>query len=185
MTIVAELSGFCKARAIWTWCRAEKRCRIRATLDGIPLLDIADPRIDVIADALIAARLLPEKARSDAEHVAISTVHGVEYLLTWNCRHIANADTLPREYRLLTDMGYSPPLIVTPEEFPEMHKPLYDDPIVAKVHAIRAQMLADCDGDHHKLMEQVRERQRGSDRTIIAAPSLARSTEQSVGPDGE
>jgi hypothetical protein len=86
-------------------------------LDGISLLDAADPRIDTIADALLAANLLPEKARSDAVHVAAATVHGVDYLLTWNCRHIANADTLPKVYRLLADMGYLPPLIVTPEEF--------------------------------------------------------------------
>ena len=88
-------------------------------LDGIPLLDVTDPRIDPIADALLAAHLLPDKARSDAEHVAIATVHRVDYLLTWNCKHIANAEKLPRVYRLLTDMGYSPPLIVTPEEFSE------------------------------------------------------------------
>ena len=88
-------------------------------LDGIPLLDVADARIDPLADALLATHLLPAKARSDAEHIATATVHGVDYLLTWNCRHIANAETLPSVYRLLTDLGYSPPLIVTPEEFSE------------------------------------------------------------------
>ncbi len=93
---------------------AAERLRLLA---GIQLLDMADARIDGIADELLAAHLLPEKARSDATHVAIATVHAVEYLLTWNCKHIANADTLPKVYRLLTDMGYSPPLIVTPEEF--------------------------------------------------------------------
>jgi hypothetical protein len=69
-----------------------------------------------------------------------------------------------------------------------MTKPLYDDPVVAEIHAIRAKMLADCGADHHKLMAQVREREKASDRTIIAAPpppSAAPSTEQSVGPDGE
>jgi hypothetical protein len=86
-------------------------------LDGIPLLDVGDPRIDTIANELLVAHLLPEKARSDAEHVAIATVHAADYLLTWNCKHIANADTLPKVYRLLTEMGYWPPLIVTPEEF--------------------------------------------------------------------
>jgi hypothetical protein len=86
-------------------------------LAGISLLHRADPRIDAIADVLLAAHLLPEKARSDAMHVAIATVHAVDYLLTWNCKHIANASTLPKVYRLLTDMGYRPPLIVTPEEF--------------------------------------------------------------------
>jgi hypothetical protein len=93
---------------------AAERLRLLA---GIPLLRRADPRIDALAAELLTARLLPEKARSDAMHVAIATVHGVDYLLTWNCKHIANAATLPKVYRLLTDMGYFPPLIVTPEEF--------------------------------------------------------------------
>jgi hypothetical protein len=88
-------------------------------LDGIGLLDISDPRIAPIADVLVEEHLLPEKARSDAVHVATATVHATDYLLTWNCKHIANAQTLPGVYRLLTEMGYSPPLIVTPEEFSE------------------------------------------------------------------
>jgi hypothetical protein len=95
---------------------AAERLRLLA---GIPLLRRADPRIDAVADELLRARLLPEKARSDAMHVAIATVHAVDYLLTWNCKHIANADILPKVYRMLTDMGFLPPLIVTPEEFSE------------------------------------------------------------------
>ena len=66
-----------------------------------------------------------------------------------------------------------------------MPKPLYEDPVVAEIHAIRAKMLADCGGDHEKLMQQVRERQKTSGRKIIAAPSATRSKEQVVGPDGE
>ena len=51
-----------------------------------------------------------------------------------------------------------------------MSEPLYDDPVVAEIHAIRAKMLADCGGDHRKLMEQVRARERASDRQVIPAP---------------
>ena len=61
-----------------------------------------------------------------------------------------------------------------------MTKPLYDDPVVAEIHAIRAKMLADCGGDHRKLMEQVRAREKASDRQVIVAPPApmdARSTE--------
>ena len=63
-----------------------------------------------------------------------------------------------------------------------MTKPLYNDPVVAEIHAIRAVMLADCGGDHRKLMEQVRAREKASDRQVIAAPPApvdARSTERS------
>lgn len=88
-------------------------------LQGIPVLVSTDPRIDSIADDLLAAHLLPAKARSDAEHVAIAAVHAIDYLLTWNCKHIANAAILPKVYRLLADSGYWPPLIITPEEFSE------------------------------------------------------------------
>lgn len=88
-------------------------------LEGIPLLDATDPEIEIIVDALLAAHLLPAKASADAEHIATATVHGIEYLLTWNCRHIANAATLPAVYQLLFDLGHVPPLIVTPEEFTE------------------------------------------------------------------
>jgi len=66
-----------------------------------------------------------------------------------------------------------------------MPKPLYEDPVVAEIHAIRAQMLADCGGDHQKMMEQVRERQRASPRKIISSPSPVSCKEQSVGPDDE
>ncbi len=65
-----------------------------------------------------------------------------------------------------------------------MPEPLYEDPVVAEIHAIRAKMLADCDGDHQKLMQQVRERQKSSLRKIIAAPSATPGTKKSVGPDG-
>jgi hypothetical protein len=86
-------------------------------LAGLPLLDVQHPGVAALADRLIAERLLPQKAAADARHVAVSTVFGVDYLLTRNCTHIANAETLPRIYRVLRDAGYEPPLIVTPEEF--------------------------------------------------------------------
>jgi len=66
-----------------------------------------------------------------------------------------------------------------------MSKQLYEDPVVAEIHAIRAKMLADCDGDHQQLMRQVRERQRSSRRKILAAPAARPSTEQGAGPEGE
>ena len=62
-----------------------------------------------------------------------------------------------------------------------MSEPLYEDPVVAEIHAIRAAMLAECGGDHRKLMEQVRERERASNRKVIPVPPAARpGTEQST-----
>jgi hypothetical protein len=65
-----------------------------------------------------------------------------------------------------------------------MSEPLYEDPVVAEIHAIRAQMLAECGGDHHKLMEQVCERQWASGRRVIPAPPATPSTTQSTAAVG-
>ena len=88
-----------------------------ALLDDLPLLDIQHADVETLADRLIANHLLPEKAAADARHVAVAAIFVVDYLLTWNCQHIANAETLPRIYRMIRDSGFEPPLVVTPEEF--------------------------------------------------------------------
>lgn len=88
-----------------------------ALLDGLQVLDSGHPDVDRLADLLIDRHLLPANARTDAQHVAVATVFGVEYLLTWNCKHIANANRLPLIYTTLRGEGFDPPLIVTPQEF--------------------------------------------------------------------
>ena len=62
-----------------------------------------------------------------------------------------------------------------------MPEPHFEDPVVAEIHAIRAQMLAECGGDHRKLMEQVDERERTSGRKVIPPPpAIPSTTNQSV-----
>jgi hypothetical protein len=61
---------------------------------------------------------LPEKAAADSLHIATAAVHGMQYLLTWNCTHIANATLRPRIEAVCRAAGYEPPLICTPEELP-------------------------------------------------------------------
>jgi predicted nucleic acid-binding protein len=87
-----------------------------AMLADIPILD-ENPDVDIVADELIARSLIPAEARLDALHVATAALAGVQYLLTQNCRHIANAHVLPRVYRLLDDLGLAGLLICTPVEF--------------------------------------------------------------------
>jgi len=84
-------------------------------LAGIPLLAITDD-VMALSEALIEARALPKKAIGDSLHIALSVVHGIDYLLTWNCRHIDNAETKPiiREVCLANRYGY--PEICTPRE---------------------------------------------------------------------
>jgi hypothetical protein len=85
------------------------------SLDGIPLLPL-DPEIGDIAKQIVQRTILPPKATIDALHIALVAHHKIQYLLTWNCKHIANAKILPRIHDLLLDLGLPIPIICTPEE---------------------------------------------------------------------
>lgn len=85
------------------------------TLNGIPLIDLPD-EVPSLADELIGAALLPANARLDALHICAASIHQLDYLLTWNCTHIANARILPRVRRFLIERGYNLPEVCTPEE---------------------------------------------------------------------
>jgi len=72
-----------------------------------------------LAGALIENAQLPHKAGLDALHIATATVNGMDFLLTWNCRHIANA-TLQRSMRSTCEnLGYALPILCTPIELTE------------------------------------------------------------------
>lgn len=66
--------------------------------------------------SLIERGPIPEKAAIDALHIAVATVHGMDYLLTWNCKHIANAEMQTAVDRICRDAVYEPPVICAPEE---------------------------------------------------------------------
>ncbi len=85
-------------------------------MNGVPLLQSTD-EAEELACAIMEAGLLPEKASPDGTHIALATVHAIDILLTWNCRHIANAFILGRLRRLIESRGYNAPVICTPEEF--------------------------------------------------------------------
>ena len=72
-----------------------------------------------LAAALIAGAGVPRKANEDALHIAIAATNGLDYLLTWNCTHIANAVTIPLVNAVCRANGFEPPLIYTPQELME------------------------------------------------------------------
>ncbi len=88
-----------------------------AVLAGIPLLEQA-PDVADLAEALVQRVPLPAKAAADALHIAVAAVNGMDYLLTWNCTHIANVTLRSRIEAVCRAAGYEPPLICTPEELP-------------------------------------------------------------------
>jgi predicted nucleic acid-binding protein len=92
---------------------AQKRLKLLA---DIPVL-AANPDVEEVAEQLITRSLLPARARLDASHVATAALAGAQFLLTQNCRHIANATMLPGVYALLAELGLAGLLIYTPAEF--------------------------------------------------------------------
>lgn len=85
-------------------------------LDGLATVPI-DEDVRSLAREIVSKSLMPQKAAADALHVAAAAVAGIQYLLTLNCKHIANAHELPRIYQLLDERGFGQLLICTPSEF--------------------------------------------------------------------
>ena len=88
--------------------------RLKA-LDGIPLLSVNLEAI-ALARAFVEKGPIPAKAGVDALHIALATTHGMDYLLTWNCKHIANAEMQTGVAKVSREAGFEPPVICTPEE---------------------------------------------------------------------
>ncbi|MBK6999335.1 MAG: hypothetical protein IPH35_05000 [Rhodoferax sp.] len=97
----------------------EAAARRMAALQDIPEL-LTTPDVLILGLELIRCNALPAKAEIDAYHVASAAVNGIEYLLTWNCTHIANATTRPKIEATCRALGYEPPIICTPQELTEL-----------------------------------------------------------------
>jgi len=90
------------------------RERLKA-IGGLPLLDITE-KVGRLAIRILTSGVIPKKAATDAAHIAIATVHGMEYLMTWNCVHLANAIITKAVARICRQEGFECPIICTPEE---------------------------------------------------------------------
>jgi predicted nucleic acid-binding protein len=88
-------------------------------ISGVPEIEIT-PDVALIAEGLLAQASLPAKARLDALHIAVAALGGMDYLLTWNCTHIANPAFRPKIEALIRSYGYEPPVICTPQELIEV-----------------------------------------------------------------
>jgi hypothetical protein len=106
------------SQAVWQECAggdpsaAQRRL---ASLEGIALLGIT-PEMIQLAESLIHQSVIPPKAIEDAIHIAVSTIHRVDFLLTWNCRHIANPLIQEKIALCFEPLGLLLPIICTPEQ---------------------------------------------------------------------
>lgn len=91
---------------------AKKRLDVLADLPLVP----ASEEAAELAKKLVGQRLLPRQAAADATHLAIATVSDMDMLLTWNCRHLANASMLVQVSKFIRMIGYEAPIVCTPDE---------------------------------------------------------------------
>lgn len=94
---------------------AQRRLHVLA---NIPLLTLSEQAL-VFAEKLVDQGPMPQRAVEDALHIAVATLHGMDYLLTWNFKHIANATMRYKIERICRSLGYEPPIICTPQELLE------------------------------------------------------------------
>lgn len=87
-------------------------------IGGIQALGVNQDALS-LARMLVSKGVIPEKSQNDALHVSICAINGIEYLLTWNCRHLANATIRRQVEELVEDFDYICPVICTPEELME------------------------------------------------------------------
>ena len=104
-------------------------------IQDLPLLE-ETAEVLTLAQAILAEVPLPDRAVVNALHIAVSAVHGMDYLVTWNCTHIANASLrLPIE-SVCREHGYEPPVICTPDELLQLEDQEMDS-VVQEVREIR------------------------------------------------
>ena len=92
--------------------------RARARMDVVDKLNILDGdvvEVKQVAQALIDEHAVPATETADAYHIATAAVYGMDILLTWNCKHMANLVTLPKTAGVIARMGYQCPMILTPQ----------------------------------------------------------------------
>jgi len=87
-------------------------------LTAIPLLALNEEAVQ-LAETLINKKTIPEKAVEDALHIAVAAANGMDYLITWNFKHIANATMRGQIEYICRLSGYEPPIICSPQELME------------------------------------------------------------------
>ena len=130
---------------------AQKRLEVVSLLT---ILDIS-PEADRLVQRLIDSGAVPRNSVPDAQHIATATVHGVEYLVSWNHKHIVNQHKRDHINQVCRAAGFQPTTLCTPielmeatqmKEKPEKHEPFdpetYTDPILEECYRIKAEISA-------------------------------------------
>ena len=129
----------------------------RQRLEAVSLLRILEtfPEVDLLAQKLLDAGAVPRNSLTDAQHIAIATVHNIEYLVSWNHKHIVNENKREHINQVCQVAGFQPITICTPialmeeiqmkevpEKHPEFDPETYTNPILEECYRIKAEISA-------------------------------------------
>ena len=89
-----------------------------ALIGNLPVLEITD-RVDELAILLVERKIVPAHVVSDAVHIAIASVYQMDFLVSWNFKHIVNPRILHRLREIVQSFGERLPVICTPEDLLE------------------------------------------------------------------
>lgn len=130
---------------------AQQRLEMVSSLTVLEIL----PEVDALVQKLLDTGAIPGNSEPDAQHVAVATVHGVEYLVSWNHKHIVNEHKREHINQVCREAGFQPTTICTPtqlmediqmketpEKHPEFDPETYTDPILEECYRIKAEISA-------------------------------------------
>ena len=145
-------------------------------LQDLPLLDLTATVHD-IATAIVDSGLLPRAATRDAVHIAVSSVHNVDILLTWNCRHISQCDDNERAWSSGGRMRlrHADPLYAGGTswrviDMGQINEKETTDEVIREVRRIKEALAASVDFDVGRVLENARQKQHERGRTVLAPP---------------
>ena len=158
---------------------AQRRLEVISSLRVLELL----PEVDVLGRKLLDTEAIPRNSESDAQHIAIATVHSVEYLVSWNHKHIVNENR--REYinQVCQEAGFQPTILYTPiqlmediqmkeapEKHPEFDPETYTDPILEECYRIKAEISAQFKnpGEYYKYLEAMQEERKRNGKKYVS-----------------
>jgi len=146
-----------------------------AELAGISVLQTNEEARE-LARKFVNRWLFPKKAVEDAFHVAIATVQGMDFLLSWNCWHIANAEFAEQLRSICEQLGYKMPILCTPEQFMDTKR--VKDEIVEEIRRVREEHAARFDYDVDAIYADLKRlEQQSSEPRISLGPRRIRPAE--------
>ena len=116
-------------------------------LSHLTILEVL-PEADILTQKLLDTGVVPQNYSLDAQHIAVATTHGVEYLVSWNQKHIVNENKRERINEVCRTAGFEPTTICTPanliEEFQMKEEDFenYTDPILEECYRIKEKLSA-------------------------------------------